>query len=48
MNAQLEELAVALWQEYERLKREYVRNNPEATPEQYQQAMTALAQRLGL
>jgi hypothetical protein len=48
MNAQLEELAVSLWQEYERLKREYVRNHPEATPEEYQRAMTALAKQLGL
>lgn len=34
--------------EYERQKREWVRLNPNATHEQYQQAMTKLARKLGV
>lgn len=33
---------------YEQLKHEWIKLNPNATPEQYQQAMTALARKLGV
>lgn len=35
-------------QEYERLKAEWIRDNPDATPAQYQVAMTAIADLLGV
>jgi hypothetical protein len=36
------------WVEYELLKEEWIRRNPEATPEQYQRAMKAIADRCGV
>jgi hypothetical protein len=34
--------------EYERLKAEWIANNPNATPAEYQAAMTAIAEGLGV
>jgi hypothetical protein len=34
--------------EYERRKAEWVRKNPDASPEEYQAAMTAIARRVGI
>lgn len=35
-------------QEYERMKAEWVRNNPYCTPKQYQKAMQAIAKKCGV
>lgn len=35
-------------QEYERMKSEWIKNNPNATPQQYQKAMMRIARNLGL
>jgi hypothetical protein len=36
------------WVEYELLKAQWVENNPEATPEQYQQAIQRIAKQCGV
>lgn len=36
------------WNEYERFKREYLEEHPEASPEQYEQAMKEKAKELNL
>lgn len=34
--------------EYERMKREFIKKHPNATPEQYELAMKKIARRLGV
>ena len=36
------------WQAYEEAKRAWIEANPDATPEQYEDAMRAIAQRCGV
>lgn len=36
------------WVEYESLKSQWVANNPNATPEQYEQAIKRIAQQCGV
>jgi hypothetical protein len=36
------------YQQYEQLKREWVDSHPDATPEEYEQAMLALAEQEGI
>jgi hypothetical protein len=36
------------WQAYESAKREWIAAHPGATPEQYEAAMKAIAERLGI
>ena len=36
------------WQAYEAAKREWIAAHPDATPEQYDAAMRAIAERLGV
>jgi len=39
---------VTNFERYEQLKREWVASHPEATPEEYEQAMFALAEKEGI
>jgi len=36
------------WSQYEFLKAEWIKNNPNSTPEQYQKAMTEIARKCGV
>lgn len=38
----------ATWHDYEYAKQQWIARNPGATPEQYQQAIAAIARRLGV
>jgi hypothetical protein len=37
-----------MYQRYEYLKQQWILNNPNATPKQYQQAIRQITQRLGI